>query len=233
MAVYHVINREHTRERHAVVVEGDMVTITTINGEALLANELGAVLAAALGTGYVEQAAREHAARRLPWTITVREGTSGCVTYHLRELISAETINAPIIARLHVSMYEKLNEGVGPISLSNLYALMEAAGIAFLPHGENPFFAVNPPCTLEQFESVENGELIYNEHGTGAYINAEGTVTIAEIHNGYVYRRIPYYVILEAATIENVIEVCGGEHLVDSFFARRLVEEIKRYLGIE
>lgn len=76
-----------------------------------------------------KQAVRLHHGRENPFFTTTRHGMSGCMDVMLRVQRDAEWGDAPIVARLHVSMADKLNEGFGPCWLGDVPPLIEMANL--------------------------------------------------------------------------------------------------------
>jgi len=90
----------------------DWLEVIALAGHAMPANLLLPVLDAALPSGWVDAAEARHQSRVYPWRIYRRDGMSGCSDYNLYSLQNVEFINQPRVAKLHVSMYGKLNEGL-------------------------------------------------------------------------------------------------------------------------
>ena len=90
----------------------ERLRIKQLAGEALPACLLLPVLDAAPGEGWAEEAERLHLSRANPWKVETRTGMSGARDYRLRVLEDAEFAYAPVRATLHVSMSDKLNEGL-------------------------------------------------------------------------------------------------------------------------
>lgn len=77
-----------------------------------------------------------------PWRIDVHNRPSGATEYLVRIIESPEWLDTPIISRLHVSMYGKLNEDV-KIWLPNLLKIFP-----LVPENSVYF----PECSLRVFE---------------------------------------------------------------------------------
>jgi len=90
----------------------ERLRVKQLAGEAPPACLLLPVLDVALGEGWAEEAERLHLSRANPWRMEVRTGASGARDYRLRVLEDGEFGYAPVRALLHVSMSDKLNEGV-------------------------------------------------------------------------------------------------------------------------
>lgn len=80
-----------------------------------------------------DRAAKLHEGRVNPHFVQHRVGMSGAEDFILRFVRSREWSDYPVAARLHISMYDKLNQNVGAMWLGDLFALMaeisfEAAG---------------------------------------------------------------------------------------------------------
>ncbi len=97
--------------RIAVAINFDELRIEQLAGNAMPVKMLPDLLAEALGEG-IESANALNRGRKNPHTVERRIGMSGCRDYMLRVLLDAEINNAPIKARIHVSMYDKINEPI-------------------------------------------------------------------------------------------------------------------------
>lgn len=98
------------RGRLAVALHGDRITVKHIAGFAPPAQMLPSVLA--LLPDVLDAANAAARTRRNGYAVQVRHGMSGSRDYMLRECRDADLGDYPIRARLHVSMYGKLNEAV-------------------------------------------------------------------------------------------------------------------------
>ncbi len=97
--------------RVAVAINDDRVTIQTIAGQALPANLLPHLLDA-MGQEFVGDCRAATYRRVNPFALQVRHGMSGCTDILLRTCRNAALADYPIAAKLHVSMYGKLNRGL-------------------------------------------------------------------------------------------------------------------------
>jgi hypothetical protein len=103
----------------------DIVAIRSLAGQKLPAGLLRPALDAAV-PGWQQRAAELHRSRQRPWRVDTRIGMSGCITYLLRVLKDLEFCDAPIVARLHITMSGRLDQ-LGPIWLGDLLPLLEEA----------------------------------------------------------------------------------------------------------
>lgn len=98
------------RGRLAVALHGDRITIKHLAGYAPPAQVLPSVLA--LLPEVLDAANAAATTRRNGYAVQIRNGMSGSRDYMLRECRDADLGDFPIRARIHVSMYGKLNEAV-------------------------------------------------------------------------------------------------------------------------
>jgi len=104
-----------TRGRVGVLVRDDTIAVSHLSGEAHPVRILRPVLTAALGDDWgewIKDAESLHRQRACPWRVEKRVGMSGARDYRLRVLRNEEWMDAPIVASIHVSMYEKMNESI-------------------------------------------------------------------------------------------------------------------------
>jgi hypothetical protein len=131
-------------------VDYDIVGIRSLAGQKLPAGLLKAALDAAL-PGWRERAAKLHRSRQRPWRVDTRIGMSGCITYLLRVLKDPEFCDAPIVARLHITMSGRI-EQIGPIWLGDLYPLLqEAEALGSLKVPEDAVIKCAKPPSMEGF----------------------------------------------------------------------------------
>lgn len=117
-------NKE-TRGRVGVSFDSaDHVTLVNLGNYMLPAVLLLPVLNEALGDGWIDKAEKLHRHRDHPWKIEVHKGLSGACDYRLRVLENEDWLYMPVKARLHVSMYSKLNEGLRSVWLGDLAPLL-------------------------------------------------------------------------------------------------------------
>ncbi len=104
-----------TREREkglvGVKIQGEHIQIEKLAGKAPTPRVLGrAVRFAIAKMGISPNEVEQIAERRCnPWRIEVREGLSGARDYLLRFLKDPEMAHEPIAARVHISMFGKMN----------------------------------------------------------------------------------------------------------------------------
>lgn len=130
---------EHSSGRIVVAVTlGGALRIEQLAGQAMPARFLPDLLAVALDDEIVVEANAAHASRKNPHAVEVRRGMSGCVDYLLRSLRDDQMNDAPIAARIHVSMYGKLNESISIWlgDLPPLYHAMSESGEFFVDEDE-------------------------------------------------------------------------------------------------
>jgi hypothetical protein len=140
---------EYLYGRVAVAVTlGGTLRIEQVAGPAMPARMLPDLLAAALSTEIVSEANDLHANRKNPHAVEVRRGISGCVDYLLRSLYDEQLNDAPIAARIHISMYGKLNEPIN-IWLGDLPPLFQA-------------MSDNREFYLDDDEVETDGEILFN-----------------------------------------------------------------------
>jgi hypothetical protein len=98
--------------RAGVRLDSDRVKLVNLGNYALPACLLLPVLNAALGDGWISTAEELHLKRKHPWKVETHEGMSGAKNYQLRVCENEDWLYMPVRARIHVSMYGKLNEGL-------------------------------------------------------------------------------------------------------------------------
>jgi hypothetical protein len=147
--------------RVAIFLEGDFgprpnrLVLRTIAGPAIPLALVSPVLSLAIPE-WEAWAEELHHSRRFPWRIERHVGMSGCVDYLLRIQRDAVLRDEPIKARLHISMFGKLNRGI-ELWLGDLLPLLraaefregiEAANAARVIEGKEPPFLltlITPP----------------------------------------------------------------------------------------
>lgn len=134
MVKHIAIVKLETREisRVAVKIVGEHIEIRTLAGP-VFGKEI--VDIALSHCGLWDKAHELHKNRMLRTAVQVRHGMSGCVDYLLRVERDPELMDFPVVSRLHVSMYGKLNEGFRGW-LGNVIPLAIAAGIGSSPVGD-------------------------------------------------------------------------------------------------
>lgn len=105
---------ENARGRIAVVIENDMIEIVQISGQAIPADMMSLwndVLGniEVNGENAAVYADRLNRQRKNRIGVQIRQGMSGCVDIKLRSERDARLHDYPVVASLHVSMYNKLN----------------------------------------------------------------------------------------------------------------------------
>lgn len=107
--------------RFAVAVEGEIFRLQQIAGAAPHFKVLLPVLATM--PDVVKQANGCAMRRQNPYAVEMRKGMSGAVNYVLKERRDDSLLNYPTRARLHISMYDKLNQDV-ELWLGDLVAIL-------------------------------------------------------------------------------------------------------------
>jgi len=124
------------------ILHDNTLHIRQLKGRALLPHELVAIISGSEEFRYIRQWAEEEAT---PIRIQSREGSSGCMDYYFIDIIKGRECN------LHVSMYERLNEGVSiPI-----WALCTVINFMNSKYGYS---------TVVEYTVEETGVLSYNSY---------------------------------------------------------------------
>ena len=110
----HVIwEKSDGKGRIGIRVDNDhRIEMKQLSGGALSANMLLPVLQSVLGDNWIAEAEQLHQNRAYPWCVEEHQGMSGARNYRLRFPENEEWRNAPVSAYLHVSMNDKLNQGL-------------------------------------------------------------------------------------------------------------------------
>jgi len=112
---------------------------------------------------FLEQANEQHRCRKHRYAVEKRVGMSGCINFLLREERDVELDDFPITARLHVSMYGKLNEDVS-MWPGDLIPILTCRAHVAIP---------------------EDGEITLEEATVGTYEFKEPSAFLTETAEGY------------------------------------------------
>lgn len=124
--------------RAAAKLDCDYLEVIQLAGQAPPASLLPEMLDAALGEGWRQKAESLHTSREYPWLVECRERSSGAVDYLLRIQEGERFGNCPIVARLHISMVGKINNGF-EAHLGDVAPLLAAAAEGFEKEAEVVF----------------------------------------------------------------------------------------------
>jgi hypothetical protein len=139
--------------RHEAINDiAETVAIKSLAGKRLPAGLLRAALDATI-PGWQERARKLHRTRQQPWRVDMRLGMSGCVTYSLRVFRDPDFCDAPVVARLHITMSGRIDQ-LGPIWLGDLLPLLEEAEA--LGSLEAPEGAVVKCAQPPKMEGIQN-----------------------------------------------------------------------------
>lgn len=96
----------------AIRVEHDHIRMKRLAGPPMPARLILMLLENVLPEGWKDRAETLHRERKYPWRVDIHEGMSGAVDFTLRYLRDEAFSDCPVGGRIHVSMNEKLNEGL-------------------------------------------------------------------------------------------------------------------------